>query len=115
MIFLTENPKKTEELPFPVAPIVRLMRKHLDKNKIIKKQVKEGMNRWLGKMCARVTEKINKKPYTTVDYHTFEEAIKVYNDVERMEKEKERIVISLKKIKEDCDALIMDLERRFKV
>ena len=112
---MTENPEKTEELPFPMAPIVRLMRKHLDKDKIIKKRVKENMNRWLGKMCEKVTKKINEKPYTTVDFHTFKEAIQVYNDVEEMEKEKERILASLEKIKHDCNALIRDLDRKFKV
>jgi hypothetical protein len=58
---------------------------------------------------------MNEKPYTSVDLQTIKEAIKVYNDVEEMEKEKERILASLEKIKQDCDALIRDLDRRFKV
>lgn len=112
---MTENPEKTEELPFPMAPIVRLMRKNLDKDKLIKKRVKEGMNKWLAEMCEKVTKKMNQKPYASVDFNTFKDAIKVYNDVEEMEKEKQRILASLEKIKQDCDSLIRDLDRRFKV
>lgn len=118
---MTENPRKTkktekaEKLHFPTAPIVRLMKANLDKDKLIKREVKEGMNKWLGKMCAKVTKKMNEKPYTTVDFHTFKEAIQIYNDVEEMEKEKQRVVANLEKIKHDCDALIRDLDRKFKV
>jgi predicted solute-binding protein len=115
VIVLTESPEKTKELPLPMAPIVRIMRKNLDKDKLIKRSVKEEMNKWLAKMCEKVTKKMNEKPYASVDLQTFKEAIKVYNDVEEMEKEKERILVSLEKIKQDCDALIRDLDRRFKV
>jgi len=115
VIFLAETPEKTEELPLPTAPVVRLMRKHLDKDKIIKKQVKDEMIKWLGEMCEKVTKKMNEKPYTTVDLIMFKEAIQVYNDVEEMEKEKTRILANLEKIKQDCDALIRDLDKKFKI
>ncbi|MDI6825740.1 MAG: NFYB/HAP3 family transcription factor subunit [Candidatus Aenigmarchaeota archaeon] len=112
---MTENLEKTESLPLPTAPIIKIMRKNLDKNKLIKKEVKEGMNKWLAGMCERVTKKMNEKPYASVDISTFKEAIQIYNDVEEMEKEKQRILASLEKIKQDCDALIRDLDRKFKV
>jgi len=112
---LTEKPEKTEKLPFPTAPIVRLMKKNLDKDKLIKKEVKDGMNKWLGEMCEKITKEMNEKPYTTVDLNTFKEAIKIYEDIEEMGKEKNRIVANLEKIKHDCDSLIRDLDRKFKV
>ncbi len=119
MIILTENPgkkqEKTETLPFPMAPIVRLMKKNLDKEKLIKKSVKEEMNKWLADMCEKVTKEMNKAPYASVDLHTFKDAIKLYNDIEHMEKDKQRILVSLEKIKQDCDALIRDLDRKFKI
>jgi len=112
---LTKEQKKEERLPFPTAPIVRLMKENLDKDKLIKKQVKDEMNKWLGEMCTTVTKRMNEKPYTTVDLITFKDAIKIYNDVEDIEKEKNRVVANLERIKQDCDALIRDLDRKFKV
>ncbi len=103
----------TEKLPFPMAPIVRLMRENLDKDKLIKAQVKAEMNKWLANMCVKITRDMNKQPYTSVDIVAFKEAVKVYGDLEEMQKEKERIIASLEKIKQDCDSLMRDLERKF--
>jgi len=112
---LTEKTEKIEALPFPMAPIVRLMKKNLDKDKLIKKDVKVGMNKWLAEMCEKITKKMNETPYASVDLYTFKDASKIYNDIEHMEKDKQRILASLEKIKQDCDALIRDLDRKFKV
>ncbi len=105
--------EKTQKLQLPMAPIVRIMRENLDKDKLIKKEVKEGMNKWLADLCKKVTKKMNENPYASVDLNTFKEAIKVYNDVEEMEAEKKRIIANLEKIKQDCDSLIRDLNRKF--
>jgi hypothetical protein len=112
---LTENQENAEGLPFPMAPIVRLMKKNLSKEKLIKKVVKEEMNKWLADMCEKITKKMNESPYASVDLHTFKDAVKMYNDIEDMEKDKQRILITLEKIKQDCDILIRDLDRKFKV
>ena len=112
----TETKKeKTEELQLPMAPVVRIMRQNLDKDKIIKKRVKEEMNKWLGNMCEKVTKKMNEKPYTTVDIEDFKEGVEKYKNADEMEREKERIVVNLRKIIEDCDKLIRDLDKEFKV
>ena len=115
MVILTENPEKKEVLPLPTAPIIRIMKKNLDKNKLIKKEVKEDMNKWLAGMCEKVTKKMNEKPYASVDISTFKEAIQSYSNLEEIEKEKQRILVSLEKIKQDCDALMRDLDRKFKI
>ncbi len=112
--FLTEEEViNEEELPLPMAPIVRLMKKNLDKDKLIKSQVKIAMNKWLGEICERVAKTMNMIPYTSVDLAAFKEAIKTYEDLEEMQKEKERVVASLEKIKQDCDSLIRDFNRKF--
>jgi hypothetical protein len=115
VIILTENTEKTESLPLPTAPIIRIMKKNLDKDKLIKKEVKEGMNKWLSEMCEKVTKKMNMKPYASVDLSAFKEAIDIYNSIEEVEKEKQRIMASLEKIRQDCDSLMRDLDRKFKV
>ena len=107
---MTKESEK-QELPFPTAPIVRLMRKNLDSEKIIRKRVKDEMNMWLGRMCVEVSKRLNNSPYASVDYPEFKEAVGVYEKLDRIEKEKERIIASLEKIKQDCDSLIRDLGR----
>ncbi len=107
--------EEAEKLPFPMAPIVRLMRENLDRDKLIKSQVKIEMNRWLAEMCIRVTKEMNKRPYTSVDMSAFKEAKKVYEDLEEMQKEKERIIVSMEKIKLDCDSLIRDLNKKLEL
>jgi len=100
-------------LPFPTAPIVRVMKTNLDAHKLIRKQVKEQMNLWLGKICAEVSKDMNLSPYPTVGVSLFKQSIRKYENVEELKKEKERIVVSLQKIKLDCDSLMRDLDHKF--
>ena len=106
---VSEEEEAKEKLPFPTATIVRLMRAHLDKDKIIKKDVKIGMNKWLGSLVARVSKDLNKIPYTTLHLHEFRESIKVYLELQEFYKEKERILAHLDAIKRDIQKLERDL------
>ena len=106
---VSEEEEAKEKLPFPTATIVRLMRAHLDKDKIIKKDVKIGMNKWLGSLVSRVSKDLNKIPYTTLHLHEFREAIKVYLELQEFYKEKERILAHLDAIKKDIQKLERDL------
>lgn len=101
------------ELPFPRATIVNMLRQHLDKGKQIKGQVKTEMNIWLGKMVKRVAEKMNSQPYSYVDGSMFREAVETYENVQDIEKEKERIIKQLESVKAACDVLINEVDRKF--
>ncbi len=103
-------PKEDVETPFARAQVVRVMRDNLADDKMIKKEVKQGMNLFLGKVCKRVTKKLNKYPYAMIDYRMFEEAKEDYENIEKMEKEKKRVIKHLEAIKGDCNRLITDLE-----
>ncbi len=115
---MAEEKKQEEEeveLPFPLAPIVRVIKDNLDEHKLVRRQVKEQMNIWLGEMCASVSQEMNKSPYTTIGLPMFRQAIQKYEDIEELKKEKERIVLALQKIKLDCDSLMRDLDHKFDV
>ncbi len=101
--------KNEEKLAFPEAAVVRVMRRYLDKEKMIKKEVKIAMNKWLEKMCAEVTKRMNKVPYSTVSMNEFKEGIEVYERLEDFEKEKERILAHLNAMKKDIERLERDL------
>ena len=101
------------KLPFPRATIVNMLRKHLSKGKQIKGQVKDEMNIWLGKMVERIAAKMDSHPYTYVDGSMLREAVESYENIQDIEKEKERIIKQLESIKAACDVLINEVDRKF--
>ena len=101
------------KLPFPRATIVNMLRKHLSKGKQIKGQVKDEMNIWLGKMVERIAAKMDSHPYTYVDGSMLREAVEPYENIQDIEKEKERIIKQLESIKAACDVLINEVDRKF--
>ena len=94
---------------FPEAPIVRVMKRHLDKEKMIKKDVKVAMNKWLERMCAKVSREMNRVPYVMMTLNEFNEGKRVFDDLENMDKEKKRILAHLDAIKKDIERLERDL------
>ena len=107
--------EEKESLPFPNSVVVRLMRKHLDPGKQIKKRVKIAMNKWLAEMLAKVTEEMNKKPYAYVDYEMFKEAVAKYTKLEEIDKERDRLLKYLEKIKSDCELMENEIKSKYQL
>lgn len=101
-----------ERLPFPEAAVVRIMKANMDGEKMIRKEVKIAMNKWLGEMCARVSREMDKFPYVMMNLNEFKEGIKVFEGLERFDREKERILSHLDAIKKDIEKLEWDLGKR---
>lgn len=99
-----------EKLPFAKAEVVRLMKEHLDDDKMIRERVKVEMNKFLGEVLANVCKQLNEYPYSTVEYEMLKESIYPYTNIERINEEKIRILKHLDAIKADCDALSMDVK-----
>jgi len=110
-----ETEAEKEELPFAKAEVVRLMKQHLDSDKMIRERVKVEMNKFLGEILANICKELNKYPYATVEYDMFKECIYPYKNIERINKEKERIIKHLEAIKADCDSLSMDVKRTMRL
>ncbi len=101
------------KLPFPRATVVNMMRRHLTQGKQIKGQVKDEMNIWLGNIVERISTKLNAYPYSYVDGAMLREAVEPYENLQDIEKEKERIIKQLESIKAACDVLILEVDRKF--
>lgn len=120
---LEENLEETEEyldeedekLPFAKAEVVRLMKQHLDDDKMIRERVKVEMNKFLGDVLANVCKQLNEYPYSTVEYEMLKESTYPYTNIERINEEKIRILKHLDAIKADCDALSMDVKATLKL
>ena len=109
--------KNTEEieLPFAKAEVVRLMKEYLDDDKMIRERVKVEMNLFLGRVLKQVCDQLNSYPYTTVEYNMLKECLYPYENISRINQEKERILLHLDAIKSDCDALSADVRKTLKL
>jgi len=94
---------------FPEAAVVRVMKRHLDKEKMIKKEVKVAMNQWLEKACTNIAKEMNKVPYVMVTLNEFRQGVKVYESLEEFDMEKQRILAHMEAIKKDIERLEKDL------
>ena len=104
-----------EKLPFAKAEVVRLMKEHLDDDKMIRERVKVEMNKFLGDVLVNVCKQLNEYPYSTVEYEMLKESTYPYTNIERINEEKIRILKHLDAIKADCDALSMDVKATLKL
>lgn len=98
-------------LPLPSAPVVRIMREVIDKDKIISKRAKEEMNKWLANICRDISKDLNKTPYAKIEGDDFSNAIKKYTQFDELYREKEKIKRGLQRISEDINEQISELER----
>ncbi|MDL2246571.1 hypothetical protein LJB96_03025 [Methanobrevibacter sp. OttesenSCG-928-K11] len=104
-----------EKLPFAKAEVVRLMKENLDDDKMIRERVKVEMNKFLGDVLKNVCKQLNEYPYTTIEYEMLKESTYPYTNIERINQEKERILLHLEAIKADCNALSMDVKKTLKL
>lgn len=104
-----------EKLPFAKAEVVRLMKENLDDDKMIRERVKVEMNKFLGDVLKNVCKQLNEYPYTTIEYEMLKESTYPYTNIERINQEKERILLHLEAIKADCNALAMDVKKTLKL
>ena len=103
------SPEEESRYAFPEAAVVRVMKKHLDKEKMIKKEVKIAMNQWLEKACMNIAKEMNKVPYVMVTLNEFKQGVKVYDSLEEFDMEKQRILAHMEAIKKDIERLERDL------
>jgi histone H3/H4 len=102
--------EEQEKLPFANAEIVRLMKQSLAPDKMIRKEVKVAMNKFLEKVLGKICERLDKYPYVMMEYSMFKEAVRPYENMDQWELEKQRVVKYLEKIKADCDHLIFAIQ-----
>lgn len=110
---VSEAEETAQKLPFPTAAIVREMKKNIDKSKMIKKEVKIGMNRFLGEVVKDVAKQLDKNPYAMLDYRMLQDAIAPYKKMKQMDREKERIATRMDAIIKDCEIMKEDLGEKF--
>ena len=103
-----------ETVPFPRARVVRLMREKI-RDKIIRSEVKEAMNMWLGDLTKKLAKEMGNTQYASVSLADFQRATKPYDMMEDIIKDEQRLMLSVQKLREDSDHIIRELNRFFSV
>ena len=106
------QPEEDESLPFPMATVVRQVKKRTH-SKMISSKVKVAMNEFLGDVVSSVANEMGKTRYSMVEMDDFHRATKPYTYARELEKEKERVVSELERMREDLESLIREFERKF--
>ena len=107
----TDEELEKKNLAFANAQVVRVMKANMAKDKMIKAEVKIAMNKFLEKICVDISKKLNEYPYAMIDYRMFREAVRPYEEIEDIDKEKKRIIKHLDTLKADADKLIRDIQK----
>lgn len=107
----TDEELEKQDMAFANAQIVRVMKKNMAKDKMIKAEVKIAMNKFLEKVCADISNRMNSYPYVMMDYRMFRQAIKPYEELEEMNTEKRRMIKHLDALRADADRMIRDIEK----
>ena len=100
--------------PFPRARVVRLMREEIQ-DKIIRSEVKDAMNMWLGELTRKIAKEMGSTQYASVSLADFQRATKPYDMIEDIVKDEQRLLMSVQKLREDSDHIIRELNRFFTV
>ena len=112
---ISTNNVEDESLPFAKAEVTRLIKENIDQDKMIRERVKVEMNKFLGEVLKNVCKQLNSYPYTVIEYEMLKESVYPYENIKRINQEKERILLHLDAIKADCDALRSDVVRTLKL
>lgn len=102
-----------QKMAFPTAAVVREIKKYVDKDKMVRKEVKVAMNKFLAEVVKDVSVAMNKFPYSVIDYRMFQDAVKPYKQVKDLKGEKKRLVAHLDAVIEDCASIKRDLDIKF--
>ncbi len=103
-----------DSLPFPTARIVKIIRDELHSGKQIRGEVKESVNLWLGNLLRKVAREMNNTQFGSIGMADFLRATKPYDMIEDIVKDRERLILSMDKIKSDADQTKRDMTRFFK-
>ncbi len=103
-----------ESVPFPRARVVRIL-KSAGNGKILRSEVKEAANIWLGDVAKKIAKEMGNTQYASIGIADFQRATKPYDMIEDIVKDRERIIMTAEKLKIDADHLIREMTRFFEV
>lgn len=109
-----EDEELQREYPFPMATVVREMKKHLH-GKMISSKVKVAMNLFLANIVTKVATEMDKTRYSMVEMDDFNRGVKPFLMSEELEEQKEIVSKQLDAIRSMVEGMIKELDRKFDI
>ncbi len=104
-----------KELPFPQARVLKIVKANLKGKRIISSAAKQELNLQIGGLTENIAKRLDTYPYHTIDVQGIREAMVPYHKISTLNLERERLAKSIMAIKAQCDVLLEELERNYKV
>ncbi|NUN11673.1 hypothetical protein HUU53_03435 [Candidatus Micrarchaeota archaeon] len=101
---------ESENLPFPNARVVKIIKHNLKNPHQIKKDVKVGANILLGEILTDISQRMDSQPYFSLSVEHFNEAARKYREIGLQQKRIIRIKKVLEKQRAELDEIIAEIE-----
>ncbi|MDO8660454.1 MAG: hypothetical protein Q7K43_01055 [Candidatus Woesearchaeota archaeon] len=101
---------ESENLPFPNARVVKIIKGNLKSEHQIKRDVKEGANLLLGQILGDIAQTMDKEEYFTLSVEHFNTAARKYREIALNQKRIKRIQKVLEKQRAELDEIIAEIE-----
>ena len=101
-----------QNLIFPLAPIVREIKRHSE-GKMVSSKVKIATNMFLSQILTLVSKEMANTRYAMIEMDDFRRATLPYTFVKQLDKEKDRIIIDMEKMRMDWESKIEEFKRKF--
>jgi len=102
--------EESENLPFPNARVVRIIKANLKNPHQVKYDVKVAANELLGDILTDVSQRMNEEEYFTLSIEHFNKASRKYREIGLQQKRINRIKKILEKQRAELDEIIAEIE-----
>ena len=102
--------EESENLPFPNARVVRIIKTNLKNPHQIKYDVKVAANELLGEILTDISQRMNDEEYFTLSIEHFNKASRKYREIGLQQKRINRIKKILEKQRAELDEIVAEIE-----
>lgn len=107
---LNEEDEESDQLPFPNARVVKIIREALKNEHQIKKDVKLAANVLLSDILTDISNSMDQEPYNTLSIEHFNKAARKYKEIGLNQKKIRRIKKLLEKQRAELDEVVAEIE-----
>ena len=107
---LSDEEAESENLPFPNARVVKIIKQNMKNPHQIKRDVKVQANMLLGTILGGIAQTMNEEEYFTLSIEHFNKAARKYREIALNEKRIRRIKKVLEKQRAELDEIITEIE-----